>query len=89
MSRIYSGKIPGDEETARITAGLVHDLNNLLMILYGHVELLNLKHGENGGLRDTLALMEGALQQGKAISNQLMDLCIRNLERSMVPQAPK
>jgi signal transduction histidine kinase len=83
MDRIYSGINSGAEETARITAGLVHDLNNLLMILHGHVELLNIKNEEQGGLKDTLTIMDGALQQGKAISNQLMDLCIRNLDRSL------
>lgn len=86
MNRIYQGTDSAAEETARITAGLVHDLNNLLMLLLGHVELLNIKHEENGGLRDTLTIMEEALQQGKAISNQLMDLCLRNLERSMAPR---
>jgi signal transduction histidine kinase len=86
MNRIYSGINAGAEETARITAGLVHDLNNLLMILYGHVELLNLKKEEHGVLvvsKDTLTIMEGALNQGRAISNQLMDLCISNLNQSI------
>jgi signal transduction histidine kinase len=53
------------------------------MILHGHVELLNIKNEEQGGLKDTLTIMDGALQQGKAISNQLMDLCIRNLDMSL------
>lgn len=83
MNRVYKGNNSGAEETARITAGLVHDLNNLLMVLCGYIDLLNIKSSEYVSLREVLSNMEGAVQQGREISRRIMDVCISNLERAL------
>lgn len=83
MNCVYTGKDLKAEEIARTTAGLVHDLNNLLMILQGHIEILNIKSGEYGALKEVLAIMEGVVEQVREIAKSLMDVCILNFERSL------
>ncbi|MHB8068746.1 MAG: two-component system sensor histidine kinase NtrB [Desulfobaccales bacterium] len=83
MNRVYTGKDLKAEETARTTAGLVHDLNNLLMILQGHIEILNIKSEEYGALKEVLAIMESVVDQVREIAKSLMDVCILNFERSL------
>lgn len=83
MNRVYTGKDLKAEETARTTAGLVHDLNNLLMILQGHIEILNIRSEEYGALKEVLVIMESAVEQVREIAKRLMDVCILNFERSL------
>ncbi|MEW6657367.1 MAG: HAMP domain-containing sensor histidine kinase [Thermodesulfobacteriota bacterium] len=83
MNRVYTGKNEKAEETARSTAGLVHDLNNLLMILQGNIELLNIINGEYGALKEVLSIMESVVNQVREIAKSLMDVCILNFERSL------
>jgi signal transduction histidine kinase len=83
MNRVYTGKDLKAEETARSTAGLVHDLNNLLMILQGHIEILNIKSEEYGASKEVLAIMESVVDQVREIAKSIMDVCILNFERSL------
>lgn len=84
MHHIRTDQKLNAKETARITAGLVHDLNNLLMILQGQIEKLNFKSGGNKTLKEALAIMDGVVDQVREISKSLMDVCILNEKSSAI-----
>lgn len=60
---------------ARIAACLAHDLNNLLIVIQGCVELMELKMEQNDVMETVLPTMQAAIDSGTEISCRLIELC--------------
>jgi len=65
------------EALGKLTGGVAHDFNNILMIISGHAETLKqLVAGDPKGVR-ALAAIELAVQRGEALTRQLLSFARR------------
>jgi len=57
----------------QLTGGIAHDYNNLLGVIMGYTELLQLKLANNGNLLGYLQHIEQASERGKAMTEKLLN----------------
>jgi len=68
----------------QMSAGMAHDLNNILAALLGQVELLRMQVS-NPGAQDSLALLETAARDGAHIVRRLQDFGRRQPSQLLLP----
>lgn len=86
MTRVYSGIDPDSEERARKTAGLMHDLNNDLLVMQGCIDLLKIEssNSANSKLLRLLQDAQEAQQRLEEKSRILSDIFHNNLNKSIL-----
>ncbi|MCX8027101.1 MAG: ATP-binding protein [Thermodesulfovibrionales bacterium] len=60
------------ESVGRLTGGIAHDFNNLLTIIYGHAQLMELKHKEDTGIMKHVNAIKKAVERGKDFVKNLL-----------------
>lgn len=56
-----------------LASGIVHDLNNILTSVLGHVSFLKLALDDTGSNHDSLVTIEDGVKRAAAIANQVLD----------------
>ncbi len=65
-----------------ITAGISHEYNNILSIISGNVQLLQMGNKDNSKLMDVLSTITKAVDDGSAISKKMIEFAHSNADSS-------
>lgn len=60
------------ESVGRLTGGIAHDFNNLLTIVYGHAQLMEIKHKDNPIIMKHINSIKKAVERGKDFVKNLL-----------------
>jgi PAS domain S-box-containing protein len=94
LAEVRRGEIDRQSAISQISGGLAHNLNNILMVVMGNLEILEMESADRVGLRQTLDDTLNAADKAAAIIRRLLvysgystasndvfevDLCLRDL----------
>ena len=72
---------PEAQDLAAIASGLAHDLNNLLLVLQGCLDLLRLSGGSDSKLLES---MQRGITEGTNLCRQLGEVCRQHSSRTVL-----
>lgn len=75
-SRLEAALLQSDrfEQVGRLTAGLAHDLNNLLTILLGHADVLSAASADEPDLQRELAQLQASIARAARLTGRILSV---------------